>query len=288
MTIAVGGVLLTVGGALTAWAVWGSTAPVRARQGARWRRVNFRGALTWLLGGPVLLLAALPGLLAMATMGNDPAMRRTAAAMALVATGAGAVGLFDDLHGATHAKGLRGHLAALVHGQVTTGAIKILGVGIVAMLAGLVLERSFGVRALVDGLVIAGTANLVNLFDLRPGRALKVALVAALPLLAVRRSAVALPLCWPLGVALGVLPLDLRERVMIGDAGANAFGAIVGVALVSILGLPQRFGVLAVVAALTLLSEKVSFSRIIEGTAPLRWADELGRRPADVPLVPQQ
>jgi UDP-GlcNAc:undecaprenyl-phosphate GlcNAc-1-phosphate transferase len=283
VTAAVGGVLLMAGGALATWSAWWATAPVRAGDGGRWCRTNFRGAAVWLLGGPVLVLVAVPGLLAVAAAAGDPAMRRTAAAMALVATGAGAVGLWDDLRGATYAKGLRGHLTALSRGHVTTGAVKILGVGVAALLAGLVLEQSLGWRALVDALVIAGSANLVNLFDLRPGRAIKVALIAALPLLAVRRSAVALPLCWPLGVAFGLLPLDLRERVMLGDAGANALGGIVGVALVSILGLPQRLGVLAVVVALTLLSEKVSFSRVIEGTPLLRWADELGR-PADAPV----
>jgi len=287
VTAAVGGVLRAAGGAGTALIVWVATRSVRARLAPRWVRTNFRGAPTWLLGGPVLVLAVLPGLLTVAAAADDAATRRTAAAMALVAAGAGAVGLLDDLRGGPHAKGLRGHLTALAGGQVTTGAVKIVGVGVVALLAALVLERSLGVRTLVDVLVIAGTANLVNLFDLRPGRALKVALVAAVPLLAVRRAAVGLPLCWPLGVALGVLPLDLRERVMIGDAGANAVGGIVGVALVSVLGLPQRLAVLAVVAALTLLSEKVSFSRVIDSTPALRWADELGRRPADVPLTPQ-
>lgn len=278
MTGAAGGGLLTAGGALAAWSAWWLSGLVRTRWPGYWSRRNFRGSTVSLLGGPILVLVAVPGLLAIAVAADDrPAMRRTSAAMALVAAVGGAVGLLDDLRGGGQAKGLRGHLLALAHGRVTTGAIKILGVGVAALLAGVLLEQSAGVRALIDALVIAGTANLVNLFDLRPGRALKVALLAALPLLAVRRSAVAVPLCWPVGVTLGVLPLDVRERLMIGDAGANAIGGVVGVALVSILGLPQRLAVLLTVVALTLVSERVSFSSVIERTPVLRWADQLGR-----------
>jgi UDP-N-acetylmuramyl pentapeptide phosphotransferase/UDP-N-acetylglucosamine-1-phosphate transferase len=85
---------------------------------------------------------------------------------------------------------------------------------------------------------------------------------------------------------LGLLPLDLRERLMLGDGGANALGAVVGVAAVSALGPAPRLAVLVVVVALTVTSEYVSFSRVIERTPPLRWLDALGRRPADAAQVP--
>ncbi len=39
-----------------------------------------------------------------------------------------------------------------------------------------------------------------------------------------------------------------------------------------------RTGAVAALLTLTLLSEVVSFSRIIDRVAPLRWFDRLGRR----------
>ena len=66
---------------------------------------------------------------------------------------------------------------------------------------------------------------------------------------------------------------------MLGDTGANALGATLGVAVVAGTGLAGRGLALAVLAALTLASEKVSFSRVIDATPALRWADQLGRRP---------
>ena len=67
---------------------------------------------------------------------------------------------------------------------------------------------------------------------------------------------------------------------MLGDAGANALGAMLGA---SAAGLPRpaRIALLAGIAGLTAASEKVSFTKVIERTTPLRWLDMLGRRPAN-------
>ena len=73
---------------------------------------------------------------------------------------------------------------------------------------------------------------------------------------------------------------------MLGDAGANALGAMLGVAAAAALPRAARVTVLAAIAGLTAASEVVSFSRVIERTAPLRWLDMLGRRPATAPAVP--
>ena len=83
----------------------------------------------------------------------------------------------------------------------------------------------------------------------------------------------------PLGAALALLPEDLGERAMLGDAGANALGAMLGGAATG-LPRPARIALLAGIAALTAASEKVSFTKVIERTPALRWLDMLGRRPA--------
>jgi hypothetical protein len=84
----------------------------------------------------------------------------------------------------------------------------------------------------------------------------------------------------PLGATLAVLPADLGERVMLGDCGANALGALVGLRWAAIPSRGRRAALLATVTALTLASEKVSFTTVIEATPGLRELDRLGRRPA--------
>jgi UDP-N-acetylmuramyl pentapeptide phosphotransferase/UDP-N-acetylglucosamine-1-phosphate transferase len=219
---------------------------------------------------------ALPATLT-AALGAPPGSRLAAA----VAGGAAAlVGGYDDLAGArpeqSADKGLGGHLAALRAGRVSAGAVKVAGIGTAAAVAALLTGRPLADRVLTTGLV-AGTANLVNLLDLRPGRAAKAAALAAAAGLPGPAGGLA---AGPLGAALAVLPDDLGERVMLGDAGANALGALVGLRLAAIGARGPRAVLLAAVVALTLVSERVSFTAVIEATPGLRELDRLGRRPA--------
>jgi hypothetical protein len=149
----------------------------------------------------------------------------------------------------------------------------------------------------VNAGLIAGGANLLNLFDLRPGRAIKVMLLSAGLISIVdagvgaggtgadstgagRGACAAAAVAAPVGAALALLPADLQERAMLGDAGANALGAMLGVAAATALPRPARIGLLAGIVTLTGLSEKVSFTRVIARTPALNWLDMLGRRPA--------
>ena len=66
---------------------------------------------------------------------------------------------------------------------------------------------------------------------------------------------------------------------MLGDAGANALGAMLGAAAAASLPRRRRVAVLAGIVALTAASEKVSFTKVIQRTPPLHWLDMLGRRP---------
>ncbi len=268
-------------------------------------RTNFRGRTVTLAAGPALAAGAT---VAAATGVADA---RTRAAVVVAGLGAGAVGLYDDVVGMRpeqKAKGFRGHLGALAEGRVTSGFVKIAGVGAGALIASALLGtpkigttsrklwpqggsettvpgscavtagRGAGIgHVLLGAGVIAGTANLVNLLDLRPGRAVKAAMLAGAPLAAGSDAAGGIA-AGTVGAAAALLPADLDEQIMLGDAGANALGALLGVALAARTGPIGRAVLLAVLAALTAASEKVSFTQVIERTPVLRELDALGRR----------
>ncbi|MGH3233763.1 MAG: hypothetical protein ACRDOH_11005 [Streptosporangiaceae bacterium] len=264
-----------------------------------WSRTNHRGEPVTLLEGPAVALGAIAGVLAQAGLasvtgsagGRRGASWRSTAAMALGGAGAAAFGAYDDLAGSGDRRGFRGHLGALRHGEVTTGAVKLGGIGATGIISAALAGGSPADLVINVGLV-AGGANLLNLFDLRPGRAIKVAVASGALIGAAGQDGVAAPrlgaalgLLPPLAAALALLPEDLGERAMLGDAGANALGAMLGV---SAAGLPRpaRIALLAGIAGLTAASEKVSFTKVIERTPALRWLDMLGRRPPGGPGEP--
>jgi UDP-GlcNAc:undecaprenyl-phosphate/decaprenyl-phosphate GlcNAc-1-phosphate transferase len=245
----------------------------------RWDRTNHRGELISLLEGPAFVVGALAGV-ALAP-GASARVRSAAMVAGLAAAGLGA---YDDLAERQVRKGLAGHLGALARGEVTTGAVKVLGLAVSGLAASaLVGGREHAsskavavVDVLVGGAVVAGSANLVNLLDLRPGRALKATL------LAVPFTGAGMPLAAAAGGAcVGLLPDDLAERTMLGDTGANAAGALLGVAALAGRGRRARWALLSVLVALTAASEKVSFTQVIERTPVLRKVDAWGRRPPD-------
>jgi UDP-N-acetylmuramyl pentapeptide phosphotransferase/UDP-N-acetylglucosamine-1-phosphate transferase len=206
----------------------------------------------------------------------------------VAAVASAALGALDDLAGDSNSKGLKGHLGALARGEVTTGAIKVVGLGVTGLVSAALIDRASrdtegtgprGIPGLVDtlvgGAVIAGTANLLNLLDLRPGRALKAtillgALTATSPGATVAAGAAT-------GAAVGLLGPDLAGEAMLGDTGANSAGALLGAAIVQRSGRRGRWVALGALTALTLASEKVSFTQVIESTPGLRELDALGR-----------
>jgi len=245
-----------------------------------WTRENHRGGQVTLLEGPAVVVGAVTAAIAGPGLGW-----RRRLALAVAGTGTAALGRYDDLADDGDRHGFSGHLGALARGQVTSGAVKIAGIGAVGVAAALLVGRpgagaagSAGRAAdvLIDAGLVAGSANLLNLFDLRPGRAIKVAGLAGLALAAGGADAAACGAA-PAGAALALLPEDLAEQAMLGDAGANALGAMLGVAATA-LPRPVRVATLAGIIALTAASEKVSFSQVIERTPALHRLDMLGRR----------
>ena len=248
---------------------------------SRWLRTNYAGINVTLAEGPIAVAALLAG--AGVDRLLDSSGQRSLA-MAVASLGSGLVGAYDDLYGSAHAKGFRGHLRALRSGELTSGTIKVLGVGLSAATAAALVQRSRpgcpkpvcrALDGLLDTGLIAATANHTNLLDLRPGRAAKAIILLGSGLIGFGAAP-------PVGAAAGSLPTDLAGQSMLGDCGANALGAAVGTAAAQVL--PQQFRLLAFVsvAALNLVSERVSFTAVIERTPLLRRLDQFGR-PVPVP-----
>jgi UDP-GlcNAc:undecaprenyl-phosphate/decaprenyl-phosphate GlcNAc-1-phosphate transferase len=261
-----------------------------------WSRTNHRGEPVTLIEGPAVAAGAIVGTLAQAGLRSvtgsagpaGPGAWRPALAVAAAGAGAAAFGAYDDLAGSGDRRGFRGHLGALRNGEVTTGTVKLGGIGVTGIVSAMLAGGSPADVVINAGLV-AGGANLLNLFDLRPGRAIKVAVASGALIgaggcrtgsgagVAAPPAAAALALLPPLAAALALLPEDLGERAMLGDCGANALGALLGGAAAG-LPRPARIALLAGITGLTAASEKVSFTKVIERTPPLRRLDMLGRR----------
>lgn len=251
----------------------------------RWERTNHAGAQVTLLEGVALVVGTAGTAVVTAGAWGGRGAPARALPFAVASLGAGALGALDDLRQDTDRKGLAGHLRALASGRVTTGAVKIIGLGATGLAAVLWQDRWAPVApsgaarvwsTLAGGAVVAGSANLANLFDLRPGRALKVGALTAVPLVLTGPGSPGAALT--LGAVAAVLPDDLAGRSMLGDTGANPLGAMLGLALVARQGTVARTICLGVVTGLTLASERVSFTRVIETTPVLRELDALGRQ----------
>lgn len=249
-------------------------------------RENYRGAKLATASGVLIVVAviAVEGARTMLELlgASDGATARYRLVVLATVVAFGALGFIDDVLGDNAEKGLKGHVRAALQGRVTTGFIKLGGGASVALVvAGAALGGSAG-RIIVDAALIALAANLGNLFDRAPGRTLKVALVAWIPIaLLAGTSATGLALAVVIGAAVGLLPSDLAERSMLGDTGANALGAALGVAVVLTVSPTTRTIVAVVLVVLTLASEVVSFSAVIARVPPLHAIDRIGRRPEE-------
>lgn len=277
MTLLLAGIIGASGGG----ALW--PALRSALQRPAFERTNYRNARV-VTGAGITIVVVLVGVLSLAMLGSAAGLDLSAAIRdgltlaTLLATGMALLGLVDDFGGVGESGGFRGHLRALAHGQLTTGALKLFGGAALGIAVAGAREASGAGWLLVDGAVIALSANLANLLDRAPGRTTKTALGSFVPIAVLGRSADDLiGVAVVLGVAAALLLPELREEAMLGDAGSNAIGAVVGLAVV-IVGSPVfRAGTGVVLLALNLASERVSFSRVIERTPPLRFLDRLGR-----------
>jgi UDP-N-acetylmuramyl pentapeptide phosphotransferase/UDP-N-acetylglucosamine-1-phosphate transferase len=250
---------------------------------------NYRGRrLPFPFGvlAPIAGALALVPLMLLARLAPAAVFHPEIAAVALYAFGVALLGLIDDTlgehvpgtrEGTPPARGWRGHGAAVLRGELSTGALKAAGSLGLALLAMDGLGLSDG-RWLLAAAVLVLATNVFNLLDLRPGRSLKafVALGAGLTI-----GSLDLRPLWTLGLLAGPAVVaggyDLRERAMLGDTGANLIGALAGLWLVLTLSGTGQLIALGALLAITVYGELRSISALIERTPGLRELDSWGR-----------
>ena len=185
-------------------------------------------------------------------------------------------GALDDLIGNRNVSGLKGHFKSLFKGELTTGGFKALFGGFVGLVVSVCISSSI-VDIIVNTLIIALSTNLMNLFDLRPGRAIKAYLVIMIPIYITLTGYTKV---FPLLILPNVLAYfntDLKARGMMGDTGSNVLGISIGVLMAFGYGIKVRVAWLVFLILMHLITEKFSLTKIIEKNKVLKFIDDLGR-----------
>jgi len=188
------------------------------------------------------------------------------------------LGFIDDMLGRRDTLGFKGHIGELLRGRMTTGGLKATGGFIIAFF--IAFFSSHGMLSiLLNTLLIALFTNLLNLFDLRPGRAVKAYLFFLLVILLSAHFQIDYLIYVPLlGAVLWYFRYDLKARVMMGDAGSNVLGLALGYYAMIALPLSMRIGMLVFLIAIHIYTEKYSITSTIEKVSFLKWLDNLGRK----------
>ena len=252
--------------------------PSIARAPAGLLRTNVSGrSVPAVLVLPLLLGLMFAFLLTLFTFGDlAHDARRIVLASVTVALLMAAAGVYDDLRGDEQSRGFKGHLKQAAAGRLSGGVVKMAAGAVAGLSAGFLIDD--GRAAFEIAVVVALASNLVNLLDRAPGRASKVVLLAALPVVLFGHPGWTLGAAGLLGALLVCTPIDLAEQAMLGDAGANALGAVTGLGLA--VGMEERGRLIAfgILLAANLASERWSFSQLIESIPGLRALDRWGRR----------
>lgn len=222
------------------------------------------------------------------------------------------VGFVDDFFGDKSSQGFKGHIKELFKGRLSTGAMKLFLISGASFIFAWIryLDMGYGYPffthlglSLLAGAAIALTCNFINLTDLRPGRASKAYMILLVPVLIAlcyytastsgeyglnqvifTGLEVLANVLWLLAPVIATIGYDLKEKAMLGDAGASGLGVLVGIAMIAaidhIIWLLALYTVLMFV--LNLASEKISFSKVIETNTLLKKVDMLGRLKSNV------
>ncbi len=237
---------------------------------------NFLGKKTFAAYGLVAYPAALTGMILLFASGNTDKQSLLNYAVILSVMWLG--GAIDDLFGSRSAGGYMGHINALVRDKkLTTGLIKIVAGIIAGCFSACYFNSGSAAKGIAAFLLVPLSANTVNLFDLRPGRASFFFFISSLLILAICSFAI---YDWNIcGIMFAVAVIsyfwDRSGDAMMGDSYSNVLGAFLGILIVMNLHPAFSWIFIALNIAVQIYSEKHSISKLIEKTPFLRALDSL-------------
>ncbi len=185
-------------------------------------------------------------------------------------------GILDDIIGNRDVSGLKGHFKSLFKGKLTTGGFKALFGGFVGLIISVAISKNI-TDIIVNTLIIALSTNLMNLFDLRPGRAIKAYLVIMIAIFVTLTGYIKILPLLILPNVLAYFNYDLKAKAMMGDTGSNVLGISIGILMAFGYTLNVRLGWLVFLILIHIFTEKFSLTKIIENNKVLNFIDRLGR-----------
>ena len=185
-------------------------------------------------------------------------------------------GILDDIIGTREVSGLKGHFKSFFKGVLTTGGFKAIFGGFVGLLISIAISESIP-DIIINTLIIALSTNLMNLLDLRPGRAIKVYLVITVTIFITLTGYIKILPLLILPNVLAYFNYDLKAKAMMGDTGSNVLGISIGMLMVFGYSFNVRVSWLVFLVLIHILTEKYSLTKIIENNKILNFIDKLGR-----------
>ena len=185
-------------------------------------------------------------------------------------------GILDDIIGNRDVSGLKGHFKSFFKGTLTTGGFKAIFGGFVGVLISIAVSDSIP-DIIINTLIIALSTNLMNLLDLRPGRAIKAYIVIIITIFITLTGYVKILPLLILPNVLAYFNYDLKEKAMMGDIGSNVLGISIGMLIVFGYSFKVRVSWLVFLVFIHILTEKYSLTKIIENNKILNFIDKLGR-----------
>ncbi|MDF2680969.1 MAG: UDP-N-acetylmuramyl pentapeptide phosphotransferase [Brevibacillus sp.] len=253
-------------------------------------RVNYRGLEVMTAGGVMLVSSSVIALLGMLVYVGTMTTEISAWKEGML-LGAGMIavafwGWQDDCASDQQTKGFRGHFGMLWREKrMTSGIWKVWGGGSTAVVIALALGPSSLWTWIIAASLLAISPNVLNLFDLRPARAMKVFWLLLIAAMVIGYCSEGLESSyrhglWQLPVMMATCLLfrhDAGGRIMLGDTGANALGFCAGYLFVLGTPLLAQVVILLLFICLHILAEFISISTMIERFRWLKRIDRWGR-----------